>query len=62
MQQAVGLTIKIIKNIEKIRNQITITVLIVLLTSSFTGLVSVWADYFFGMSNNNETTAPEGVE
>ena len=62
MQQAVGLTIKIIKNIEKIRNQITITVLIVLLTLLVTGLVSVWADYFFGMSNNNETTAPEGVE
>jgi Ca2+-binding RTX toxin-like protein len=50
MQQKVGLAIKIIKNIGKIRNQITITIVVILLTSSFTGLVSVWADNFFGTS------------
>jgi Ca2+-binding RTX toxin-like protein len=50
MQQKVSLTIKIIKNIEKIRNHITITLLVVLLTSPFTGLVTVWADNFFGTS------------
>jgi hypothetical protein len=48
MQQKVALTIKIIKNQENIRNQITIIVLVALLSPSFTGLVSVWADNFFG--------------
>jgi len=50
MQQKVDLTKKIIKSIEKIRNQITITILVVLLTSPFTCLISVWADNFFGTS------------
>jgi hypothetical protein len=48
MEQKVALTIKIKKNLEKIRNQITIIVLVGLLSSSFTGLLSVWADNFFG--------------
>jgi hypothetical protein len=47
MEQKVALTIKIKKNLEKIRNQITIIVLVGLLSSSFTGLLSVWADNFF---------------
>jgi RTX calcium-binding nonapeptide repeat (4 copies) len=50
MQQKQSFTIKIIKNIENITIQITITTPIIRLTSPFTALVSAWGGNFFGTS------------
>ena len=57
MQTKLSFVAKIIKNIEKVKNPITITELVItittmviLLSSPVTGLVSVWAENFFGTS------------